>query len=281
MPSHVSDIEETRCLAFTKDHRRCRLQREDESNTCPYHKDYFSRWLETHEGFHSVHSSKREIEEYKFQIINKHVHIPEYYISKLSLFDYEYYNFLIRHTKHSAVANRDLLMYSVHSLGFTIFISKRHKAAKEYCKKLFPLFTDPISILICFQGLWHEMVKTYRSYTDEETQYMTRFRNVFFSPMWRPIVLNSNLWYAIETVWELVLRNEEEIARHLNLESRYIEQWSRERFQDMLYEMIVYHQKKMKERIQPFKEELMAAAWHPKRVEKWITMYGLESIDDM
>jgi hypothetical protein len=49
----------------------------------------------------------------------------------------------------------------------------------------------------------------------------------------------------------------------------------------MLYEMTAHHQKKIKERIQPFKEELMAAAWQPKRVQKWIDAYGIESMDDM
>ena len=279
MPSHVADTEETRCLAFTKDHRRCRLQREDESKTCPYHKDYFSRWLETHKGFHSVHSSKREIEEYKFQITNNHVHIPESYVAELGRYYRGYYLFLLKHTGYFATVNTRVLSYSVKSHSWSIFSSKNHRAAKEYYKELLPLFTDPTSIFVCFCILWEEMVEMYRFYKDDGQKFMSRFRHVFFSPAWRPILFNRDLWYVIQSIWEDVAKKEEFQAQHINPTLRFKEEWSRERFQDMLYEFTVHHQTKLKERIQPFKEELMAAAWHPNRVEKWLEAGGFELFD--
>ncbi len=279
MPSRVADTEETRCLAFTKDHRRCRLVREEDSKTCSYHKHYFSHWLETHEGFHSVHSSKREIEEYTFQIVNKHVHIPESYVAELGRYYRGYYLFLLKHTGYSASVNMKVLTYSVKSHSWTIFMSKNHRAAKEYCKELLPLFTDPRSIFICFCILWQEMVETYRFYKDEGNYFPTRFRHVFFSPAWRPILFNRDLWYTIQSIWEDNITREGFQAQHMHPDLRFKEEWSRERFQDMLYEMTAHHQTKLKERIQPFKEELIAAALHPRRVERWINEYGIDVLD--
>ncbi len=110
---------------------------------------------------------------------------------------------------------------------------------------------------------------------------MKRFRQVFYSPVWRPIAFNRDLWYTIQTIWEKNQEHEARMALTMNPNLRFKEQWSRERFQDMLYEMTAYHQKKMKDRIQPFKEELIAAALHPKRIERLIDEYGVEVLDVM
>jgi hypothetical protein len=35
-----------------------------------------------------------------------------------------------------------------------------------------------------------------------------------------------------------------------------------------------------KSRIEPYLEDLIAAAWHPRRVERWIEMLGIENVFD-
>ncbi len=281
MPSHVAETEETRCLAFTKEHRRCRLEREEGSKTCPYHRTYFSRWLETHKGFHRAYSSQREMAEYHFQIVNKHVHIPESYVAQLGRMYTGYYLFLIEQTGVSASVNLPLVRYVVKCDSWTIFVTEHHSIANHYFKRLAPLFTDPTSILVCFRVLWQEMVETYRFYKDEGNHFPTRFRHVFFSPVWRPILFNKDLWYIIQTIWEDNVTREEHQAQHMHPDLRFKEEWSRERFQDMLYEMTVHHQTKLKERIQPFKEELIATAMHPRRVERLINEFGIDVLDSL
>ena len=281
MPSQTARSPEEQCLAFTKDHRRCRLQRDEGSKSCPYHKDYFLHWLETHRGFHHVISSKRHIEEYRFQICNKHVHIPESYIASLAINYQAYYEFLVKETGCSSLVNRRCLKYCIDNLSWTIFSEKNLARTKRLFNSLAHLFTDVESILFCFTLFWKEMVEIFRFYEAEDAVYMKRFEQVFYSPVWRPIIFNAKLWYTIQTIWEENQRRETEQSILMNRHFEFKEQWTRERFQDMLYEMTIFHQKKMKERVQPFKEDLMAAAWHPKRVEKWIDAYGIESMDDM
>jgi hypothetical protein len=217
--------------------------------------------------------------EYKFQIVNKHVHIPESYVAQLGRIYAGYYLFLIEQTGYPASVNLPLVRYIVKSESWLIFVTQYHTVAKQYWTRLAPLFTDPTSILVCFRVLWEEMVETYRFYKDEGNHFLTRFRHVFFSPVWRPIIFHANLWYIIQTIWEQNANEEEFRAQNMHPDLRFKEEWSRERFQDMLYEMTVHHQTKLKERIQPFKEELIAAAMHPRRVERLINEYGIDVLD--
>ena len=94
-------------------------------------------------------------------------------------------------------------------------------------------------------------------------------------------MFNRDLWYTIQTIWEANQAREANMMIHMNPLLRFKEEWSRDRFQDMLYEIMTYHQKRVKDRIQPFKEELMAAAWHPRRVEKWINVHGIDILDTL
>ena len=281
MPSQVARTPEEQCLAFAKDHRRCRLEKEEGQQTCPYHKEYFSRWFDTRKGFHRAVSSKREIEEYHFQICKKHVTVPESHIASLDVNYSEYYTWLLEHTDYPATVNRRCLKYCVDTLSWSIFIAKRLDSTKRLFNSLAYLFTDVETIQICFELFWEEMVDTFRFYKGSEQFYTQRFRQVFYSPVWRPILFQKDLWYCIQIIWEKNLEREAQQLANMNPHLHFKEEWSRERFQDLLYEMTVFHQTKIKERIQPFKEELIAAAWHPRRVERWIEKYGLDILDTL
>lgn len=279
MPRYLAESSDIQCLAFTKDHRRCRLQRDDGQQTCEYHKEYFLKWLETHKGFHHAISSKRQMEEYRFQICNHHVTIPESYIATLTIHYQAYYEFLVKETGCSSLVNHRCFKYGIDTLSWAIFIETNLARTKRLFNSLAHFFTDVESILFCFRLFWKEMVETFRFYKADDEMYQKRFQQVFYSPVWRPILFNKELWYTIQTVWEENQRREIEQGILMNRALELKEQWSRERFQDMLYTMTAFHQKKMKGRIQPFKEELIAAAWHPKRVERWLEMGGFELLD--
>lgn len=281
MPSRKAATPEEQCLAFTKDHRRCRLQRDEGSKTCPYHTQYFSTWLETHPGFQRSSSSRRLIEEYEFTISNRNIEIPELYIEAIDINYSEYYAYLIDQTGYSAAINTRCLKYCVSSLAWPMIIAENLTTTKQMFNSLAPLFTDVESTMVCFTRLWKEIVETFRFYEKEESAYMKRFRQVFYSPIWRPIMFNRDLWYTIQTIWEANQAREVNMMGRMNPHLRFKEEWSRERFQDMLYEVMSYHQKRVKDRIQPFKEELIAAAWHPRRVEKWLEMGGFELLDSL
>lgn len=279
MPSQVARSSDEQCLAFTKEHRRCRLQKEEGQRTCPYHKEYFSRWFHTRKGFHRAVSSKREIEEYRFQICKKHVTVPESHIASLDVNYSEYYRWLLEHTDYSATANRRCLKYCVDTLSWSIFIDASLSRTKRLFNSLAYLFTDVESIQICFELFWKEMVETFRFYKGDSQFFTQRFRQVFYSPVWRPILFRKDLWFCIQEIWEQNHEREAQQRVNMNPHLQFKGEWSRERFQDMLYEMTMFHQTKIKERIQPFKEELMAAAWHPRRVEKWLELGGFEMLD--
>ena len=281
MPSQKAASPDVQCLAFTKDHRRCRLQREEGSKSCPYHKQYFSTWLETHPGFQRGRSSKRVIEEYEFTISNRNIEIPESYVAEIDIMHSEYFMYLIDQTGYSAAINPRCLTYCVSCLAWPMFMADSLETTKQMFNSLAPLFTDVESTMICFIRLWKEIVETFRFYQKEDAAYMKRFRQVFYSPVWRPIAFNRDLWYTIQTIWEENQAREERNRPHMSHVLQFKEQWSRERFQDMLYEMMAYHQKKIQSRIQPFKEELIAAVWHPRRIERWIDKHGIEVLDAM
>jgi len=46
MSHPVKALGQKQCLAFTKERRRCRLERKDDSKTCHIHRNYYHQWIE-------------------------------------------------------------------------------------------------------------------------------------------------------------------------------------------------------------------------------------------
>lgn len=73
----VKSLGQNQCLAFTKERRRCRLEREDISKTCHIHRNYYHQWAEKElpklKYCHWDTLTKRTRKELEFQLTFRHV----------------------------------------------------------------------------------------------------------------------------------------------------------------------------------------------------------------
>jgi hypothetical protein len=105
-----------RCYAFGKNHRRCRLTREEDSKTCHIHRNYYYTWWYAHPPFYELNLlSKRQQRELLFQLIHKHVIIPQEHVAQLHTGFHQYYIFLIKYAGINPLWNRGLMRHILHS----------------------------------------------------------------------------------------------------------------------------------------------------------------------
>ncbi len=105
-----------RCYAFGKNHRRCRLTREEDSKTCHIHRNYYYNWWYAHPPFYELTLlSKRQQRELLFQLVNNHVIVPQEHVAQLHTGYSQYYIFLINYAGINPLWNRALMRHILHS----------------------------------------------------------------------------------------------------------------------------------------------------------------------
>lgn len=111
--------EHTQCLGYSKDHRRCRLERDANSKTCSIHRNYYRDWwYYTFRPFSTMEwASKRQKAEYEFQIQNDHVQVPERIIQDLRTSDLKLYRWFIRVAHIDPLLNRRCF---IHNLSYPV-----------------------------------------------------------------------------------------------------------------------------------------------------------------
>ena len=103
---------DSQCLAFgVEDKRRCRLQKVPGEKTCKTHHNYYKNWFKTHRGFTCFNKlTKRQLNEYIFQIEGNHVEITETYVKSLRVCYLDYYVFLLTYKPYSPSIHPEMIV---------------------------------------------------------------------------------------------------------------------------------------------------------------------------
>lgn len=109
------------CLGYTKDHRRCRLDRINE-RTCKIHRNYYTNWLVKHP-INLYYISQRKINEIIFQLESGNIVITKEYV-KANVRFYNTYLFLIQYANINPLWHLEMFQnYLETNLDCNILIS--------------------------------------------------------------------------------------------------------------------------------------------------------------
>jgi hypothetical protein len=113
-PKRAASIK-SQCLAYSKEHRRCRLERDANSKTCSIHRNYYRDfWTNTYHSYGNIEwATSRQRAEYEFQLQNGHVEVPEWYFKRLKRSDRKEYLWLIQVAKCNPLCNREVFYYII------------------------------------------------------------------------------------------------------------------------------------------------------------------------
>lgn len=103
------------CLAYSKEHRRCRLERDGDSKTCSIHRNYYRDWwTTTYRSYGNIEwATSRQRAEYEFQLRNGHTEVPDWYFSRLKKADRREYIWLIQTANCNPLHNLELFYYVI------------------------------------------------------------------------------------------------------------------------------------------------------------------------
>ena len=149
------------CLGYTKDHRRCRLDRINEK-TCKIHRNYYTNWLVKHPiNIHYI--SQRKINEIIFQLESGNIVINKEYVkANVRFYEHDKYLFLINHAKINPLWSTEVFQsYLETSLDTSILISTE----------------------TCIEALRYLFKK--------ENWELWKWDEILFSPCWKQIMFSS------------------------------------------------------------------------------------------
>lgn len=263
MRPRIAETERFQCTAFGKrDKRRCRLERHPGEKTCEVHRRYYETWHDTHRLFDLHYIGIRERRELEFQIEGGYVSIPHSWIVQLrSTGERAWYPFLLTHVDFPPTLN----ISCFHELMFQEFFYKvlwseedfmrRHVRDVESCNQAMYLILQ-YAMIMCHGGLY--------SYFDLVETYLRRLD-------WWPIAFSTSYMDLCESL-------------HTQFQQTFSVSYA---FDDPNNQLVGYMKKfhrhlgrALRKRCEVYKEELIAAAWAPKRIQRWLDMgYDLDLLE--
>jgi hypothetical protein len=273
----VAKSEADQCCAFgSRDRRRCRLAKEDGKKACSIHRNYYPSWLKRHKVRPLVDvMNSRDKTEWIFQLSKGHVQLPEQYIKDLTSWQLEWYELFLKTTSHSALLNEVCFIeYFIYTLTFGLQTDLEFKGIRD-TEKLYILLTDPESCL----SLFRQYIAQFTFYCNGSTDlFIKRFVDATQSPRWRQVLYSSDLleqFYLFEDTirWHLPHCPELFLPGSMDRDDNPIRMFIRS-FNWRMGQPI-------RDRCATYKEELMAAAWHPRRVERWVEAGGIEVLETL
>jgi hypothetical protein len=273
--------DDNRCHAFGhKDIRRCRLERLPEQKTCSIHKNYYKDWLLKNGRSDWQLLTKRQQNEYVYQIENHLIDIPEYYIKNLNMFDTEYFTIIMKLTHNSPSLNLPCLKSCVRKYlfcycNFPLDVNNR----EEYCNTLEPytknvdssFFTlsviSDFMIERCIHSNIHinsfhnAVLASYNPRMIPEMSY-SYFRCLLFSNKLKKCFITDEIKKKVQTTAPEFIEfyNEASLQETENPINKLVATFNQ------------IHSKEIKKRCAIYKEELIKKVWHPSRIQKLLDM---------
>ena len=245
------------CLGFSKDHRRCRLERNDEK-TCYIHRNYYTNWFQRKETHCPELLTPRKKKEIIFQF--NHIDEVERYIKGLNISytNIKWFNFLIENTQINPLWNIPLLRQVI----FTKIMAQKDikciLATPDLCMFTFKYLIEIISSSIDNPTIKdQDHVDLWNTYLLEHVEWKCMMYSTFFMDYY-----NEVLSIARKNKKQNLVNNLEGVVLPaiLSFKGQYKS--------EQKYGLI-------------FKEELMMDRWHPSRLEEWYTLGGTELCDMM
>jgi hypothetical protein len=261
MHIHVADTDAIRCTAFgQKDKRRCRLKRQKGELTCQIHINYYRNWYQTHRFFDRYYMSRREIDELEFQIQHHYVTIPpEWVVQLYTPGERAWYPFIIENTHLSPALHPDCFQ----SLFYNTFLYNTVWNNQNYMQSY---VRDVETCLLAFTMIleWSMQQSHGGLYScmDLMRVYMEKLN-------WHPIL------YSVECSRIVYMRE----ARIRSLFSSCTED-PIQFFDRCIQSFHARAAKSIRDRCGQYKEELVATALAPRRIQRLLDMgYDLDVLD--
>jgi len=261
--------EATQCLAFCKkDIRRCRLERIPNKKTCAIHKNYYSTWIDSHYPILAWPTlTQREKEEYIFQVSNRHVVIPEAFIRILTPIEIQYFQLLVGYTDHSPFLNKPCFIKTIQHYA-NLYVGK----PDMFIESLKPYIKTHKDLLFAFTILLEEIFINISRSSQHGFDLLDWF---MLRGFWRPLLYSTafmEIFSSERSMFQRLYPDQPELWSESEMEN------PNKPIKKFITNFNKYQVYLLKKQRSIFKEDLMAAAWHPRRVEKWLEL-GLDPED--
>jgi hypothetical protein len=274
------------CQAYRKDHRRCH-KTSTENGLCAAHQDYYKDWFSSRPPLYGFMHYKRNrlYSSYKEQLATGHINITPADLNSLGDDNNysDYYLLLCETCPHVNPCWNMYLLAKTLELDLMHWI--RMPSYESHFMETFStlskapgatLYAGFILVRFC-------MIKLMDYHTFHELDIRDRLEviceRIFGDDVWRTTLYSAHWPTLFENVDDLIKKHkkeehfsEEEIALEINFYEITVK--------PILDAMRQTQQVCVQSRIAVYKEELMAAAWHPRRVESWVNHFGLGAVFD-
>jgi hypothetical protein len=280
--------ETSQCLAFGKtDIRRCRLETEHGSMTCFIHKHYYRDWFTTHPPFASMNTfNQRKLNEYKFQLEHGYVIVSEHYLKGLTAWENEYYMFLLPYTFISPSVNPNCVKIYLTTLLDPVFMEdfndRKVRVRQQIYRALDILLQDVASCILvyhCILGFLFRCCVLMESLEKLGNRLEWVLETTLLEhPGWNQLMYSSELPILYRKRREKFLLIH---APNPNIKG-IVEYILDPLLITTLTTLHTIHSSNSLQRINRYKEDLIAGACHPRHLQRWFNAgYGFEVFDLM
>lgn len=239
------------CTAYTKDHRRCRLEKVGE-NTCHIHRNYYKNWFVKHPVIGYGDYTGRKLKEVSYQFRN-HITITDKMIKDWAdmnrILNATNYEFLIVHAHINPLTSLEWLKNATLNIIYSY----------EWCERLNSILTSPE---VCIEVFKHLLLMY-------DWGIQISWSTVFYPSNWRKILYSPTF---MDVYNEHLEKHKKSPDLVLNIQTVIYPQ---------MQEAKKNHRQFLRCLVGLYKEELMMVCWHPSRVENWIKEGGIELADNM
>ena len=257
---HPKRFTKNQCLAFSKDRRRCRLERDTENKrTCHIHRNYYNNWFSTNNYLFPIILCKRKINEIVFQY--NYVHNADDIkknISNLLHYHLRFYEFIIMNTNADPLWNstlfKDLIEDSIINKKNINYLLK----SPEACKFVF-------NTLIELTVIGNLII------TDYDSNYLRFWDDYFVNvPGWIQMLGST---FFMEECQKCITKAKKDNNRRVINTIEVI----------VLPAIMIFKENSLHKQKYSlvYKEELMMVTWHPSRIEKWLNDGGFDMLHMM
>jgi hypothetical protein len=269
------------CQAYRQDHRRCH-KKATADGLCTKHQHYYKDWFNTHLPYYGYmhHTKNRLYSSYKEQLATGRIIVSPKQLNSLGndINNIDYFLLLCTYVQPlDPLWNRPLFSKTleVDLLHWIRFPSKE----AQFMETFVTLGRNPLAVLssayIIFRFCMRQLMDYYTFHNENiESRLEIILEKIFEHPLWNHTFYSAQ-WDSVFSDLKDLIKDDRATNSVYNAEEIDLE----ENFYYMtirpLYRTLRETQKAcIQSALAIYKEDLMAAAWHPRRVEVWWNHFG-------
>lgn len=269
------------CEAYRHDHRRCH-KKATADGLCAKHQHYYKHWFTTHPPYYGyMHNNKdRLYSSYKEQLLSGRVTVTPKQLNSLGndINNIDYYLLLCTTLPYiDPLWNRPLFSKTLevdllHWIRFP-------KYEAQFMHTLVTVGRNPHAVIssayIIFRFCMRQIMDYYTFHNENiESRLEIILEKIFAHPLW------NQIFYSAE--WDSIFDNLKELIQDDRADSSEYNAEEVDMEESFYYTIIrpIYRTLRETQKacvlsaLATYKEDLMAAAWHPRRVEVWWNHFG-------